>query len=128
MTQYFYHTLIFFKVQLTEQFISHKIIFEGNQLWKFLRIKNKIALPTFIYLGFKCIFKQEWLLLKNHEKEEFKKLFEFYSSIINLNIAELNMWGHKIIMNNITSFKIKQFSNLLIGRCSVISKSRNLMR
>jgi len=43
-------------------------------------------------------------LLNIHEKEEFKKLVEFYSPIINqhTSIAELNMWRHKVITEDIT--------------------------
>lgn len=64
----------------------------------------KFTYLTFNFLGFNCIFKHESLLLKSHEKEEFKKLVEFYSPIINqdASIAELNMWRHKIITNNVT--------------------------
>lgn len=63
---------------------------------------NKIVYITFIYLKFNCIFEQESLLLKNQLKDEFKKLVQFYSPIINLHAknAELNVW--RIIRDNIT--------------------------
>jgi len=57
----------------------------------------------FTVLGFDCIFKTEALPIKLKDREEFTKLIDFYSPVIDpcSSLAELNMWRTKLVTEHI---------------------------
>jgi hypothetical protein len=58
---------------------------------------------VFTVLGFDCIFKTEALPIKLKDREEFIKLIDYYSPVIDpcSSLAELNMWRIKLVTEHI---------------------------
>ncbi|XP_060871643.1 52 kDa repressor of the inhibitor of the protein kinase-like [Metopolophium dirhodum] len=86
-TEQYYRVTVFlpyidyFISQLTERFINHKSIFEG----------------------FDCIFKTQPLPLEINGREQFNKLVNIYSPVVDKfnSIAEFNMWKTKLFTDYI---------------------------
>lgn len=57
----------------------------------------------FTVIGFDCIFKTQTLPLEINDREQFNKLVNIYSPVVDKfnSIAEFNMWKTKLITDNI---------------------------